>query len=135
MKKVILPALTVGIVLLALSYAALYMLINLMPSLVEEYYNPIFYPGADRAILFYVHPFILGGALSWMWNRFKPQFRASGALRGLEFGLIYVLVATLPSMWITFSAISVSIMMVFSWLAYGWIQATVAGLIFSRMNP
>jgi hypothetical protein len=38
-------------------------------------------------------------------------------------------------MWITFSAISVSILMVVSWLVYGWIQATVAGLIFSRMNP
>ena len=135
MKKVILPGIVAGIVLLALSYLVLFTIIRLLPSMAEEYYNPIFWPGADRAFLFYIHPFILGFALSWLWNRFKPLLRSSGWMRGMELGLVYVLVATLPSMWITFSAISVSLVMVSSWLVYGWVQATVAGLVFSKMNP
>jgi hypothetical protein len=135
MKKVILPGIVAGIVLLALSYLVLFTIIRLLPSMAEEYYNPIFWPGADRAFLFYFHPFILGFALSWLWNRFKPLLQSSGWMRGLELGLGYALVATLPSMWITFSAISVSLVMVASWLLYGWVQATVAGLVFCKMNP
>lgn len=135
MKKVILPGIVAGIVLLALSYLVLFTIIRLLPSMAEEYYNPIFWPGADRAFLFYIHPFILGFALSWLWNRFKPLLQSSGWMRGMELGLVYVLVATLPSMWITFSAISVSLVMVSSWLVYGWVQATMAGLVFSKMNP
>jgi hypothetical protein len=38
-------------------------------------------------------------------------------------------------MWITFSAISVSLTMVLTWFAYGTMQATVCGLVFARMNP
>jgi hypothetical protein len=36
---------------------------------------------------------------------------------------------------LTFSAIDISFLMVFTWLIYGIIQAFVAGLIFAKMNP
>lgn len=135
MKKIILPGLAAGVVLLALSYGILYVTINFFPNLVEEYYNPIFWPGSDRALLFFAHPFILSLALSWFWERFKSSFEGVMLVRGLELGIVYGLVATLPSMWITFSAISVSIAMVLSWFFYGILQATIAGIIFARLNP
>lgn len=135
MKKIILPGLAAGVVLLVLSYGILYLSINFFPNLVEEYYNPIFWPGSDRALLFFVHPFILSLALSWFWERFKSSFEGVMLVRGLELGIVYGLVATLPSMWITFSAISVSIAMVLSWFFYGILQATIAGIIFARLNP
>ena len=135
MKKILLPGLVAGAVLLGLSYVVLYVTINFFPKLVEEYYNPVFWPGNDRVSLFFAHPFVLSLALAWFWERFKGLFKGGVLLRGLELGLVYGLVATLPSMWITFSAIAVSITMVFSWLAYGMVQAAVAGLIFARMNP
>lgn len=124
-----------GIVLLVLSYIVLFLVIRVFPALAEDYYNPIFWPGADRAFLFYLHPFILAQALSWFWNRFKGQFLATGVKRGMEMGLVYALLATLPSMWITFSAINVSLLMVLSWFGYGLLQAVIAGLVFSYMNP
>lgn len=135
MKKILIPALVSGMALLLLSYAVLFFVIRVAPSLAEQYYNPIFWPGADRAFLFYLHPFILSTALSWFWNRFRGQFSSAGVNRGLEMALVYALTATLPSMWITFSAINVSLLMVLSWFGYGFVQAAVAGLIFSRMNP
>ncbi len=135
MKKIILPGLAAGVVLLVLSYGILYVSINFFPNLVEEYYNPIFWPGSDRALLFFAHPFILSLALSWFWERFKSSFDGVMLVRGLELGIVYGLVATLPSMWITFSAISVSITMVLSWFFYGILQATIAGIIFARLNP
>lgn len=135
MKKIILPGLAAGVVLLVLSYGILYVSINFFPNLVEEYYNPIFWPGSDRALLFFAHPFILSLALSWFWERFKSSFEGVMLVRGVELGIVYGLVATLPSMWITFSAISVSITMVLSWFFYGILQATIAGIIFARLNP
>ncbi|MBK7869758.1 MAG: hypothetical protein IPJ74_03270 [Saprospiraceae bacterium] len=135
MKKIIIPGLIAGVTLLILSYAILYATINFFPKLVEEYYNPIFWPGNDRAMLFFAHPFVLSFALAWFWERFKSLFKGAMLLRGIEMGLVYGLVATLPSMWITFSAISVSLTMVLSWLLYGIAQATIAGLIFAKMNP
>ncbi|MCB0578370.1 MAG: hypothetical protein KDD10_03555, partial [Phaeodactylibacter sp.] len=77
----------------------------------------------------------LSFALAWFWSRFKAQLPGYWLLRGLKFGLAYALLATLPSMWITFSAITVSLGMVFTWFAYGLLQAVVCGWVFARMNP
>jgi hypothetical protein len=45
------------------------------------------------------------------------------------------MVAMLPVLWLTFSAIDISAIMVLSWLGYGILQAFVAGLIFATLNP
>jgi hypothetical protein len=135
MKKILLPAIISGILLFGISYLILFISIRFIPSLMEEYYNPVFWPGSDRSKLFYAHPFVLSLALAWFWNRVKSIFKGGWILRGLEFGLVYALVATLPVMWITFSAIDVTLIMVLSWLFYGLVQAVVAGLIFAKMNP
>lgn len=135
MKKILLPGLLAGVVLFILSYIVLYVTINFFPTIVESYYDPIFWPGNERAVLFFAHPFVLSFALAWFWDRFKSMFNGNILIRGIEMGLLYGIIATLPSMWITFSAISVSILMVLTWFLYGILQATVAGLIFAKMNP
>lgn len=136
MRKIILSALLSGAILLALAFGVIYLSITFFPGVVEEYYNPtLFWPGDERAVLFFLHPFILSFALAWFWNRFKREFKGVPLLRGLELGLIYGVVATLPSMWITFSAIAVSFSMVLTWFLYGLLQATVAGIVFAHTNP
>ncbi|MBK8655649.1 MAG: hypothetical protein KBG02_10935 [Haliscomenobacter sp.] len=135
MKNLVLPAVVAGILLLALSFGALYGMIFLLPDLAEQYYNPVFNTDSGRNALFFVHPFVLSFALAWFWNRFKGVINGSWLVRGLELGLIYGIVATLPSMWVTFSAIEVSLPIVASWLVYGIVQAAVAGLVFAKMNP
>lgn len=135
MKKIIIPALIAGVVLLGLSFAMLYAAVYLFPGVAEEYYNPVFRSGNSRNFLFYLHPFILSLALAWFWEKTKTVFHGSLILRDLGMGVAYTLIATLPAMWITFSAIDVSLTMILTWLLYGFIQAVVAGLIFARMNP
>jgi len=136
MRRIILSALLSGAILLALAFGVIYLSIAFFPSVVEEYYNPtLFWPGEERAVLFFLHPFILSFALAWFWNRFKHEFKGVPLLRGLELGLVYGVVATLPSMWITFSAIAVSFSMVVTWFLYGLLQATVAGIVFAHTNP
>jgi len=56
-------------------------------------------------------------------------------VRGMEFGLVYGGVALVPVMWITFSSLDVSLIMVLSWLFYGLCQAMVAGVVLARVNP
>lgn len=136
MKNFILPAITAGVALLAFSFTALFLIIRFLPTGVsDQFYNPVFWPGEDRAMLYYIHPFILAFALSWFWDRFKSLFNGGLLVRGIEFGLVYALIATLPSMWITFSALNVTIAMVGMWFIYGMIQATIAGIIFAKLNP
>lgn len=136
MQKVIVNGLIAGVVLLIVSVGILFVSIRIFPAMMEEYYDTdVFRGGGTKAMLYYVHPFILALALSWFWERFKGLFKGSFIFRGLELGLVYGLVAVLPTMWITFSAINVSEMMVLSWWVYGVVQATVVGLIMAKLNP
>ncbi|HEX6914496.1 MAG TPA: hypothetical protein VF145_04615 [Chitinophagaceae bacterium] len=135
MKKVISSGLIAGIILFIISYGGLYFTIHFFPEVFVEYNNPLFYSSSGRDMLFYTHAFIISLALSFFWERFKGMFKGNFFVRGLEFGLIYSLVALLPVMWITFSSLDITFVMVASWFIYGLFQALVAGILFARINP
>jgi hypothetical protein len=135
MKKIILSGLLAGVVLLILSILALYLTIWLFPGLASQYYDPAFDTGADKYLLYYVHPFVIGLALSWFWDRFKTLVKGSFLTRGIEFGVIYALIAILPALWLTYSAMSVSLAIVSTWLLFGLFQGLIAGLVFEKLNP
>lgn len=135
MKKMLFTGVIAGIVLFIVSYCSLYLAIKFFPGFFADYVNPLFSSDERRYILFYAHAFVIALALSWFWERFKGLFHGPSLLRGLEFGLVYAVVALLPVMWITFSAMDVTISMVLSWFLYGLIQAMIAGVIFAKINP
>jgi len=135
MKKIIASGLIVGIVLLALSILALYATIWFFPKLATQYYDPAFDNQENRYLLYYAHPFVIGLALAWFWDRFKGALKGSFLTKGIEFGVIYALVAIFPVMWLTYSALSVSLAMVGTWVAFGLLQGVVAGLVFEKANP
>ena len=135
MQKFLLKGLLAGAVLLGFSYAALYLLVSFFPDLAEQYYDSTFSMEGDKAVLYFIHPFILSFALAWFWRRFKSLFHGPFWWRGMEMGLVYGLIATLPAMWITYSSMAVSIGLAVSWLLYGVIQAMVVGVIFARVSP
>lgn len=134
-KKILIPGAIAGVVLLVMSFVMLYAAVYLFPNVAEQYYSPVFRESGDYNWLFYIHPFVLSLALAWFWERFKGSFTGSLIVRDLELGIVYTLIATLPAMLITFSALDITLTMVLTWLAYGFVQALVAGLIFARMNP
>ena len=135
MKKIILSGLLAGVVLLILSVIALYLTIWLFPELAIEYFNPAFETQESRIMIYYIHPFIIAMALSWFWQRFKDVLTGSFISRGIEFGLIYTLVASFPMMWLIYSALSVSLEMVATWFVLAFFQGIVAGLVFEKTNP
>jgi hypothetical protein len=135
MKKVIFPGLVAGVVLLILSIFGLYLNIWIFPDLAMQYFQPAFNEQSSRIMLYFIHPFIIAMALSWFWNRIKEILKGSFLTRGIEFGIIYALIATFPAMWLVFSSITVSLQMVATWFVLGLIQAVIAGLVCEMMNP
>jgi hypothetical protein len=135
MKKILTSGLIAGIILFVISYGGLFLTIRFFPQFFVSYNNPLFNSDGSRDILFYSHAFIISFALSAVWSRFKKLFRGHLLLRGIEFGVLYAVVALIPVMWITFSSLDISIVMVLSWFFYGLFQALVAGIIFAKINP
>ncbi|TAN14936.1 MAG: hypothetical protein EPN37_11125 [Chitinophagaceae bacterium] len=135
MKKIIISGLIAGVILLVLSILGLYLTMWLFPDIAMQYFNPAFNDQSSRYMIYYIHPFIIALALSWFWNRFKGILTGSFFTRGIEFGLIYVLIATFPSMWLIYSAISVSLPMVATWFVFGLLQGIISGLVFEKINP
>lgn len=135
MRRIITTGLITGIILFLLSYGGLFFAVRFFPSLFIEYNSPLFNSQGSRDVLFYLHPFIISLALSWFWDRFKGLFRGPLFLRGIEFGLVYSVIALLPVMWISFSALDITIIMVSSWFMYGLTQAIIAGMLFAKINP
>jgi len=134
-KKILLSGLVAGVVLLIFSIAGLYGTVWLFPNLAVQYYDPAFDAQSSRTMIYYAHPFVIGMALSWFWNRFKGALTGSFLVRGIEFGLVYALIAIFPVMWLIYSAINVSLPMVATWFLFGLLQGTIAGLVFEKMNP
>ena len=135
MKKIIIAGLVAGGLLLILSVLGIYTTIWFFPKLAVQYFDPAFNTESGRVMLYYVHPFIVSMALSWFWNRFKGVLTGSFITRGIEFGIIYTLIATLPVMVLIYSAMNVSLAIVATWFVLALIQGTVAGLVFEKMNP
>jgi hypothetical protein len=135
MKKILLSGLLAGTILFIVSYGGLFLAIQCFPSVFINYNNPLFNSDGSRDLLFYTHAFVVSLALSWFWERFKSLFKGSFLLRGLEFGLVYGIIALVPVMWITFSSLDITLPMVASWFLYGLCQAIIAGLVFAKTNP
>jgi hypothetical protein len=135
MKKDVTSVLLAGLLVLLISMVLLYAAIYLFPTLMEEYYSAVFRSSSfETDWLFYVHPFLLSFAIRWFWKRTKDQFSGSAFSVAFQLSLVYGLVAMLPVLWLTFSAIDISFVMVFTWLVYGIVQAFIAAFVFARMG-
>lgn len=135
MKKIVYSGIVAGIILFIVCYGGLFLSVRFFPEVFFEYNNPLFNSDGSRDLLFYMHAFIISMALSWFWDRFKSLFQGHFMIRVLEFGFVYAIVALLPVMWITFSSLDITFLIVCSWFVYGLIQAVVAGVVFAKINP
>lgn len=136
MKKAISAVLVSGVILLLVGFALLYAMVAIFPQQAQEYFSPVFrWSNAGTDWMFYAHPFVLSIALKWFWERYKEILPGGKFMKALELAFVYGIVAMLPVLWLTFSAIDISALMVLSWLGYGILQAFVAGLVFATLNP
>lgn len=135
MKKILLSGLIAGILLFIIGYGGLFLAIKWFPTFFVDYNNPLFNSDGSKDVLFYLHAFVISFALAFFWERCKSLFKGNFMLRGLEFGLVYAIIALVPVMWITFSSLDITIEMVGSWFFYGLFQSLIAGMVFAKINP
>jgi hypothetical protein len=137
MKKILISGIVAGITLLVLGIVVGTLFNLIFPSLVTEYMNPdLFRPWEDPLMmLFFLHPFILGLILSYVWDKSKSLLKSKDILgRAIPFGLTIWLITSIPGMFITYSSFLVSLPMVISWTINGLIYSIAAGIIFAKMN-
>lgn len=118
-----------GVVLLIVGMGLNWLLGLLFPSLMNEYQNTaIFRPWDDPLMMAYFgYPFILGVALAYLWDTLKAK-------DPLEFAKLYFIVATIPGMFISYTSFQLSLLMILTWTVVGFVQAYVAGVVFSRVK-
>jgi len=135
MKKIILSGIVAGIILLIVSELALHATILLFPGIAVQYFDPAFDTESKHILFYYMHPFVISLALAWFWTRFKGVLTGTFVTRGIEFGLIYVLIAAFPMLWLIYAAMNVSFAIVSTWFILALIEGIVAGLVLEKMNP
>jgi hypothetical protein len=136
MKKALIAGFTAGIVLLVMSLALFFLQVKVFPDLANLYWSDMFrWSDASTDWMFYAHPFIVSFALKWFWERYKDVFTGGSILKAFEVSLVYGIIAMVPVLWMTYSAMNIPLILVLTWLVYGVLQAFVAGLVFSLLNP
>lgn len=137
MKKIILPGLIAGIAALFVTVAISIVESFVAPSITAEYStSTIFRSFRDPLMsLMYIHPFIMGIALSFAWDKTKNLFHQRTPLfKGIAFGLIFWLVAGFSGMFITYSTFLVSLPLIISWSITGILESVVIGVVAAFMN-
>ena len=133
MKRIFFPGIIAGLLMTIVGMAISMLMGKAVPTLMAEYKNiNIFRPWEDPLMqLFYAHPFVLGLALAYVWDKVKGSLSGN---RVVGFALGVFLVATLPGMLITYASFQLSLAIVLSWTVMGLANALVAGLVFNKMN-
>lgn len=135
MKRTILSGLTAGIILLILSITTIYVLLWQFPDMAMEYFGPAFISQSQRNIFYFIHPFVIAACLLWLWIRLGHLFKGSAFVKSLKFGAVYMVFATFPYMLLIYSAMDVPLLIILSWLVFGFLEATVAATIFNIIPP
>lgn len=136
MKKIILPGMAAGFLMLIASLV-FGMITNIVfPGLQTEYSNTnLFRPWSDPLMYYmFVHPLIMGIILSFVWFNVKVIIKEKDQIKkGALFG-VYVWIFTIPGMLMSASTSPYSLLMLATWTISVLIQYEIAGILFSYMD-
>ncbi len=135
-KKIILPGLLAGLLMLIAGMVFSFISNAIVPALMAEYQNLDIFRAFDDPLmsLFFLYPFVFGLALSWAWDQVKKSFKGSAKERGLNFSLMVFFIATVPGMLISYASFQISGCMTLSWMMSGFLNVLIAGQVFAKMN-
>lgn len=136
MKKIIVPGVIAGVLMAVIGMLVSYLFHAIWPMLATEYANTALFRAMDDPLmmLFFLYPLLLGLVLAWVWDKTKPLFKGNLWERAVRFAGVYVLVATIPGMLITYSSFQVSLGMTATWTVNGIVNGLIMGLIFAKLN-
>jgi hypothetical protein len=136
-KKVIVPGLVAGILMLVVALALGWVYNAIFPGLQNEYTNPnLFRSWSDPLVSWYfVHPFLVGLLLAWIWNKTKVLFATTltPLQQAVRFASIYW-VFSVCGMIMTYSSFPVSLLMVGTWTASILFEGLAASFLLAKLN-
>lgn len=129
------PGLMAGLVMLLVSLVASVALHAIFPQIAQEYGTQMFRSWTDPLMLiFFLHPFILGLIISWIWDKTSLVMKGDDLTKAVNFTFAYMLVAQVPGMFITFTSMNVSLLMIMGWVLTGLLQVLFGSILISKMN-
>ncbi len=135
MKKIVVPGLVAGLVMLVVGVGLSILFEVLWPGLKKEYSNFLLFRAMKDPLMqyYFVHPFAVGLIIAWIWDKAKKSIPGKGNARAINFATAYWVV-TIPGMLMTYACFKVSLLMVLSWTVTIYFQALFAGLVFTKLN-
>jgi hypothetical protein len=136
MKKSFVILLLAALIMVAAAFIVSILFDAVFPSLKVAYENEqIFRPWNDPWMyVFFLQPFILTGAVMWIWDRIREQFAGSIGRKAMNLTLIYFMVAVIPGMLMSLSTFKVSLLMVLTWTVSSFFQFWLASLVIIKMK-
>ncbi len=135
MKKVVIPGLVAGVLMLAVSLVLGLILSAIFPDAMAEYSNSEIFRQWDDPLMYYfiLHPFVMGIILSFIWLKVRGLIEEEGLKKGLVYGFYVWLFFGVPGMLMTISSFQVSTFLVGTWTVSVLAQDLAAGVLFARM--
>ena len=132
-KKIVIGGIAAGLAILVVSFIVDYVITALLP-------YDVLSLGGMRAkedplmMYFFLHPWVLGFAMSIAFQKFKGSFRSTGWCRGKAFGLYVWLLAGLPSAFIVYTSMNYPLGFTVSSLLGSLLYMVAAGLVLEKLT-
>lgn len=124
-----------GIAMLLVMVIVSYGFMFLFPQVSEEYSTELFREWSEPlSYLFYLHPIILGLIMSWVWGLVSITMKGNEITKAVNFTLVFFLIAQIPGMFISYTTMNISLLMLMSWMLPNFTQIFAGSLILSHMN-
>ena len=132
LKKVLI----LGVVNLFLGLGLNMVLNVVFPQLSSEYQGSgLFRPWSDPLMsLYFAYPFIAGAVFIYLWGILGKSLKGDAWRRGFNFAKVYFLLATVPGMFITYTSMKVSILMIATWMVIGFLEAYIGGWLLANWD-
>jgi hypothetical protein len=134
-KKILVPGLAAGIVMLITFFAVGWVFNLIFPGLQNEYYTPVFRPMSDPLMMYmYIHPFVTGIMMALVYSNVKKLVKGKDWMqKGMKFGFYWWIIVGIPGMLMSLSSFQISTAMVLSWTVTGLFQLMFGGKILAKM--
>ncbi len=136
MKRILFPGLLAGGLMLGVSLVLGLVSSAIFPDAMAEYSNSEIFRQMDDPLMFYfyLHPFVMGVILSFIWLKVRGLIDGDGLKKGLVYGFYVWLFFGVPGMLISITTFQVSSLLVLTWTVSVLAQDLAAGVGLARMT-
>lgn len=129
------PGLAAGLVMLVAMIIVSYGFSMVFPQIQQEYSTQMYRSAEDPLMLvFLLYPFVLGLIMSWIWDKTSLIMKGDNLTKVVNFTLAYFVITQIPGMFVTYTSMNVTLLMIMSWMFSNVIQVLFGSYLISKMN-